>query len=437
VLTRVLGLGKRVDMGRCSRASVLSFLMLVIPTLGHAQNSALAATAQETVLHSFGGNDGAAPAVGVVAGANGALYGTSIFGGTAGNGTVFALVPGARGYKEKVLYSFSGGTDGSRPLGGLVLGKNSVLFGVTFVGGNAGWGVVFKLKPAKSGYKESVLYSFSGGSDGGNPVGNLIRRKDGTLIGVTTEGGVCGLCGTVFALAPSRSGYVETTLYSFRGGSDGYLPEAGLAVDRNGSIYGTTQWGGGGGGCGGGGCGTVVELVYANGSYTENTLHVFEGGSDGANPAGALTVDNKTGTIFGTTQYGGTGNDGGTVFMLVPSNCEYVETVLHSFTGTDGFGPMSQLLRVSGRFYGTTFGGGASDYGTVYELRHSQSGYAFKSIHNFAGPPDGSDPEQSALIMDSNGALYGTTRSGGTVTNCGDGGSSNGCGTVFQLLPQR
>jgi uncharacterized repeat protein (TIGR03803 family) len=265
-------------------------------------------------------------------------------------------------------------------------------------------------------------------------VGNLVRRKDGTLIGVTTAGGVCSLCGTVFALTPSGSGYVESTLYSFAGSNDGYLPQAGITTDKRGSVYGTTQWGGGGTGCGVG-CGTVFKLVHANRTYTKSTLHVFEGGSDGANPASALTVDDRTGMVFGTTQYGGTSDDG-VVFTLAPANGGYDETILHDFVGSDGVGPAGQLLLNGRRLYGTTILGGPTNYGTVYELKPSRSGYAFKSLYNFTGPPDGSDPEFTSLIMDANGALYGTTRSGGSKTQlCGGIGPTAGCGTVFELIP--
>jgi uncharacterized repeat protein (TIGR03803 family) len=408
----------------------------VTPVSANESSGRLRPTAQETVLYSFGGGaDGAGSGSGVIADASGTLYGTTVFGGPASNGDIFALTPGQTGWTEKVLYTFSGGSDGARPLGGLVADVKGNLYGTTFGGGDAGVGVVFKLKPTRSGYKESVLYTFSGRSDGGSPVGNLVRRKNGTLIGVATEGGACDLCGTVFALTPSGSGYVESTLYSFVGAGDGYLPEAGITADKQGSIYGTTQWGGGGGGCGGGGCGTVFKLVYSNGTYTENTLHVFHGGGDGANPAGALTVDSKTGIVFGTTQYGGANGANGIVFTLTPAGGAYNETILHSFDGfDDGFGPMGQLLLHQKRLYGTTTGGGPTNYGTIYELKPSQTGYAFKSLYNFAGPPDGSDPEFTSLIMDANGALYGTTRSGGSKTQqCGGIGPTDGCGTVFEL----
>src|SRR5262249_36770042 len=155
-------------------------------------------TVHETVLHSFGGGtDGAGSDSGVIADANGTLYGTTVFGGTSSNGDVFALTPDRAGYTEKVLYTFTSRAGGFRPAGGRVADRSGNLYGTTLVGGTAGGGVVFKLKPARSGYKESVLYNFTGGSDGGNPVGSLVRRKDGTLIGVTTAGGTCSLCGTV------------------------------------------------------------------------------------------------------------------------------------------------------------------------------------------------------------------------------------------------
>lgn len=290
--------------------------------------------------------------------------------------------------------------------------------------------------PKKSGYTEKILYDFTGGSDGGQPLGAALG-KNGAIIGVTQLGSTnCYFCGVVFMLTPSgRGSYAETTLYSFPGGAGGELPQAGITVAHDGSVYGTTYYGGSSD------AGLVFKLAYDNGTYTESTIYQFQGGSDGSNPFGIPTVDNKTGVIFGTTEYGGSGREG-TVYMLTPSNGGYSESILHSFGGSDGILPQSQLLIASNRrLYGAVAlgDGGCNGIGCggIYELRDTGSGYAFKTIFAFSDPLNGADPEWTNLLMDANGALYGTTRSGGNETGCNDGGPGgvNGCGVAFQLVP--
>ena len=324
---------------------------LAIATLFVAQRvqAASAPTPQINILYSFGG-PGGAPETGVIADAGGTLYGTAVGGGPAGWGSVFALTPGQQGYTEKDLYDFCKDktcSDGARPLGGLTLGKDGSLYGVAAIGGKggcggSGCGLVFRLKPGKSGYKEIVLYKFTGGADGGMPFWTPVLQHDGTIVGVTTFGSLCQLCGTVFALTPSKSGYTETTLHSFAGGNDGIIPN-GVTEDKTGKIYGTTNYGGGGSGCGGEGCGILYTLVPGNGTYTENIFHVFEGGSDGSNPSSAPTIEEKSGAIFGTAPYGGS-RDFGVVYQFAPSNGGYTESILYDFLGSEGFGPWGPVL---------------------------------------------------------------------------------------------
>jgi uncharacterized repeat protein (TIGR03803 family) len=217
----------------------------------------------ESVLYNFkgGASDGVGP-TGVIAD-KGALYGTTVYGGsdvnTIGVGTVFKLTPPAKGqtaWTETVLYSFKGGTsDGANP-GGLIIDNEGALYGPTYYGGSSvntiGNGTVFKLTlPAKgqTAWTETVLYSFKGGpSDGGNPSAGLITDKDGALYGPTVLGGTSGF-GTVFKLTPAgkgRTAWTESVLYSFGGdASDGRLPQAGL-VGNEGTLYGTTNSGGSG-----------------------------------------------------------------------------------------------------------------------------------------------------------------------------------------------
>ncbi|MBZ5538963.1 MAG: hypothetical protein LAN61_00440 [Acidobacteriia bacterium] len=260
---------------------------------------------KETVLYSFtGGADGANPRAGLVQDGRGNLYSTTYNGGSGscvvGCGIVFKL--DVIRNEEKVLYTFTGGADGSNP-SGVILDKAGNLYGTTLNYGSSGYGTVFKL--SKSG-KETVLYSFTGGTDGSYPYADLVLDERGNLYG-TTQGGIGG---NVFKLG--RSGKL-TVLHSFTGSGDGAQPFAGLALDEAGNLYGTTYWGGVSN------AGTIFK-VDANGG--ESVLHSFTGGTDGAFPYAGLVQD-AVGNLFGTTIYGGGASPGGasgfgTVFKLTP-----------------------------------------------------------------------------------------------------------------------
>jgi len=401
---------------------------------------------QHTTLHSFGGPDGAAPLYGVIADETGSLYGTTVLGGGVGGGSVFKLTPTKSGYSQTILYSFLGGADGEGPFSALVADKNGALYGVTLEGGNgscfAGCGTVFKLTPKKSGYTKSTIYSFGPNPDANMPLGTLVLDTKGALYGVTQYGGTQN-DGAVFKLTPEKSGYSESVIYSFRNGADGDFPQAGLAIDKQGALYGTTFYGGIGT-CDGG-CGTVFKLSPSGSGYDESILYTFKDWTDGVYPFAAVTLDESTGAIYGTTWWGGAYHDGA-VFKLTPSGSGYDESILYSFNhkgnhGKNGVEPEGQLLlRPGGALYGTDFigGGGCSGIGcgSVFELKPSGAGYSFKYIYNFLKPIEGAEPEFSGLIADASGALYGSTRSGGSKTNCYDGGPGGalGCGTVFKLV---
>jgi len=404
--------------------------------------TAVPAGAQETVLHSFGGPDGAGPLSGVMADAAGDFYGTTVFGGPAGLGNVFKLTPNGSSYRERVLYNFRGGSDGDKPSGGLAADQKGALYGVTFGANNkcfGGCGTVFKLTLNESAYKKHTLYRFGPAPDANQPVGGPVLDKRGAVYGVTQFGGASNH-GAVFKLTPGKSGYTESVIYSFPGGAGGYLPQAGLAIDNNGSLFGTTYYGGTGS-CSGG-CGTVFKLTLGKSAYTESVIYSFADDSDGVQPFAPLTIDESTGTVYGTTQYGGS-HFLGTVFKLTPSGSGYSESLIHQIAGdAEGILPECQLLlQANGVLFGTTSDGGLRNkdeeaYGTVFQLTPSGADYTYKLLYTFRKPLRGTGP-QGGLISDASGVLYGTTRSGGTKTKCYDGGVGGtlGCGVVFKLVP--
>jgi uncharacterized repeat protein (TIGR03803 family) len=359
----------------------------------------LTVTAQvESVLYSFGsGSDGQIPIAGLIQGADGNFYGTTLGGGANGNGTVFKITPAG---VETVLWSFSGGSDGQNPAAGLILGTDGNFYGETGNGGANGGGTVFKITPAGV---ETVLWSFGRGSDGQNPIAGLIQGADGNFYGTTQDGGTNG-AGTVFKVTPAG---VETVLWSFGSGSDGQTPQAGLIQGTDGNFYGTTVSGSANGN------GMVFKLTPAG---VETVLHSFAGGSDGLNPAAGLILGTD-GNFYGTTLNGGTNGDG-TVFKITPAG---VETVLHSFAGgSDGWSPQAGLIQgADGNFYGTTLIGGTNGDGTVFKI--TPAGVE-TVLHSFAGGSDGQNP-QAGLIQGADGNFYGTTFNGG----------ANGDGTVFKF----
>lgn len=252
---------------------------------------------------------------------------------------------------SKVLHNFTNGPDGGNPYGPLLLDPHHNLYGTANGGGAAGAGVVFKIDRFGN---ETVLYSFTGGADGGFPLGGLSIDSAGTLYGTTNGGGTAG-AGVVFKLDKTGK---ETVLYSFTGGSDGGYPFAGLICDSHGNLYGTTN----GGGAAGAG---VVFKVDRSGH--ETVLYSFTGGSDGGYPLWVTLARDHAGNLYGTTVGGGDSN-AGVVFKLDPMG---TETVLHSFTGgKDGGSPYVGVVRDrDGNLYGTADSGGASNAGLVYKIK--------------------------------------------------------------------
>jgi uncharacterized repeat protein (TIGR03803 family) len=376
-------------------------------------------------------------------------------------------VPASAEWKEKVLYSFQGGTnDGALPVGGVVFDSQGNLYGVLqFYGpGSCGpianeCGVVFQLAPpAHKGdsWTETLLYEFKGkgGNDGESPNGGLVIDGQGNLYGVTAYGGTgdCVLlgvpagCGTVYEVSPPAEkggAWTETILYSFPTAKQGYVPNGDLVFDRAGNLYGATMFGGGKGTtCDefyGGQCGVVFELspLKKSGAWAEKVLHNFAGGTDGANPNGGLLLDIK-GEIYGTTAIGGNqicqDSQGhpigcGIVFQLRQPSKEggvWTEKIMHRFTEKpDGAGPNGGLIfDAKGSLYGTAGGGGKYESGVVFRLSRTAKGQWVESVlYDFTGGDDGQGPN-GPLRFDSAANLYGTAIGGAHFS-----------GVVFRLSP--
>ena len=302
----------------------------------------------ETVLYSFtGGADGGSPSSGVMRDSAGNLYGTTEFGGAAGFGVVFMVDPSRN---ETVLYSFQGGDDGAHPRGGVIRDAEGNLYGTTLDGGAAGLGCVFKLDASGN---ETILHMFTGGPDGSNPYGGVIRDQAGNLFGTATNGGGRSDAGVVFKVDGAGN---ETIVHQFGGPGDGAAPSSGLIMDAKGNLYGTTTAGGIGD------SGAVYEVDAGGG---ERVLYSFLGIENGYRPGGGLTRD-AAGNFYGTTIYGGTW-DAGIVFMLSPAG---QETVLYQFTdGVDGGLPLAGVIRDSaGNLFGTASSGGAKGWGVVFKV---------------------------------------------------------------------
>lgn len=345
---------------------------------------------QETVLHTFTGKgDGGEPAAGVIRDAAGNLYGATRYGGTARCGVVFRIDPFGH---EIVLYNFQGGTDAANPEAGLIRDAQGNLYGTTQAGG-AGWGTLYKVDPSRH---ETVLYSFTSTSPGALPDGNLARDAAGNLYGVS------GYTKTLFELTAAGE---LSVFYSFTGAQYVNAPNPGLLRDAAGNFYGTT-------GSGGTGAGGTVYVVTAAGEQT--VLHGFlAAGGRGYYPEAGVVRD-AAGNLYGTTYSGGQANLG--VVYKVDSAGQ--ETVLHNFDGAGGANPAYSLTMDSaGNLYGTAFGGTSGPQcstlgcGVVYKL---DSAGRFSVLHTFTGQPDGGFPA-GGVTLDAAGNLYGATQYGGAT----------------------
>jgi len=349
-----------------------------------------------TTLYSFtGGSDGAQPAGGLILSGN-TLYGTASSGGGSGSyGTVFAVNTDGTGFRT--LYTFTGGSDGRNPQVGLILSGNT-LYGTTTGGGTLGSGTVFAVNTDGTGF--TVLHNFPccSGDGGASPGGGGGLILSGNTLYGATGGCYCGY-GTLFAVNTDGTGF--RTLYTFTGGSDGRNPDGGLILSGN-TLYGATS-------------GSQFQFRYGT-VYAVNTdgtgfttLHSFN--SDFAN--GGLILSGNT--LYGTTA---TNGGYGTVYAVNTDGTGF--TTLHGFQYNEGASPNGGLILSGNTLYGTTLTGSRFDiYGTVFAL--NTDGTGFTTLYVFSGGSDGANPE-AGLILSGN-TLYGTAFSGGTMSN----------GTVFSL----
>jgi uncharacterized repeat protein (TIGR03803 family) len=386
---------------------------------------------------------------GLIMDANGNLFGMTD-GTLLNKGTVFEIKRTASGYANTptTLVSFN---SLDHPQGSLIADSHGDLFGTTESGGANGEGTVFEITdsgfvpggpakppPASDGIlfppnRLTTLVSFNG-ADSSNPRGDLIADSSGNLFGTTADGGVGTPAnpanGAVFEIVKTPTGYASTptTLVSFTLSTDApQTPVAGLLVDSNGDLFGTTEFGGTNGG------GTVFEIKKTAAGYasTPTTLVSF-GGTDGVGLKGSLIADSN-GDLFGTTTE--------TVFEIAKTAAGYATTptTLFNFNQANGdFGnPGAGLLTDSnGDLFGTTDLGGQFDDGTVFEIKKTATGYASTptTLVSFTGEDGQGEIPEAGLIADSRGDLFGTTSTGGAVLHLGGGGFALGAGTVFEIV---
>jgi uncharacterized repeat protein (TIGR03803 family) len=354
--------------------------------------------------------EGYVPVGALADGRDGALYGLTAGGGVSNLGTIYKLQSDGSHYRT--LKNFLG-ADGAGPAyGGLLLGTNGALFGVTYFGGISNSGTVFSINKDGSGFQ--VLHSFTGGSDGKNPAGDLIQGMDGAIYG-TTYAGDAATRGTIFKINQDGTGYM--ILHAFTGNPDGQQPRGRLLQTSDGWLYGTTAFGG---------AASVPGTIYMLSPYggTYGVIHVFGSAGDGRQPAAGLSLG-KDGALYGTAAYGGT--DGvGMVFKMDAWGLNY--TALRSFSGSGGDGqhPDTELVEGSdGAWYGTTSQGGLGSFGTVFKLAKDGTGYAI--LHNYGMTPDDFQSPYGDLLPGSNGVFYGTAMYGG--------GEGAGCISVLSPSP--
>ncbi|MEH2437930.1 MAG: choice-of-anchor tandem repeat GloVer-containing protein [Nostoc sp.] len=349
-----------------------------------------------TTVVNFNGTNGANPNAGVFAGKDGNLYGTTSAGGSQSKGTAFKLT-GSTFSTLTTLVNFTG-SNGTNPIARLFQASDDNLYGATSTGGTNNFGTLFQLQ--KTTFTNlTTLLNFNG-TNGANPAGRLISGGNGSLVGITSAGGVNNK-GTVFKIP--LTGGVPTVLVNFNG-TNGATPLARLQLASDGNYYGTASAGGATN------KGVAFKLTPA-GAITPYSFS----GANGQSPQAGLIESDKF--IYGTTSLGGASNKG--AIFKVPLGGG-TPVLVASFNGTNGANPTAALTKGSdGNFYGTTSTGGANNKGAIYRL----TGGTITLLFSFNGT-NGATPE-STLIQLASGAFYGTTSIGG----------ASGQGTVFKFTP--
>ena len=377
-------------------------------------------------LADFNGPNGNNPGGKLAMDAAGNIYGTTFYGGSNycsyGCGTVYKLSKHGSQWMLSSLYDFRGGQDGAHPWGGITLGPDGALYGTTYGGGLYGDGAVFKLQPQANRCKtalcywtETVIYNFTGGSDGGTPQGDVIFDSAGNIYG-TTQGGGLGSNGVVYELSAAQGSLNINVLYRFQGGADGQAPEDGVVMDVSGNLFGTTFLGGTDS------VGVVYELSQGESGWTETVLHSFAGGDDGKYP-GVPVVD-PSGNVFGATSEDGANGDG-TVFELQPTGGGFSYSIIYQFNSLAGppcDAECGFTLDSAGNLYSAGYGG-MNGGGTIFELSPSNGSWNLTvlwDLNEYQGLYPSGRP-----ILDAQGNLYGTTEYGGVDFD----------GNVWQLTP--
>jgi uncharacterized repeat protein (TIGR03803 family) len=386
--------------------------------------SLVTATATTTdVIFSFQEQEGEYADTDLETDLAGNIYGTTVLGGEHGSGTVFQLSPTPNGWDHRVLYSFTGGADGGEPYKGVSIDRRGNLYGTAVTGGSGacegGCGVVYKLTKSAGTWNQTVIHAFTGGDDGSGPGARVTVDRSGNVYGMAPTGGTNGV-GTIYKIHPHRGSWEFQVIHTFTGGADGATGSAGRMLLGRSGLYGAATTGGLYG------SGVVFELTpTAVGEWNFRALYSFHGQPDGSFPYGAL-LRAPSGKIYGTTYYGGE-NGIGSVYELSPRLVgEWDGRVIYSFqTENDGNSPISNLVRdAAGNLYGTTSEGGLGS-GIIFKLSPIGGGQWTESVvHPFEGPPDGGF-SYNGMVPDRFGSFYGATVHGGT--------DDDGC--VYKFTP--
>jgi len=384
--------------------TVAAILLAVVP-VAEAQTF--------TVLHAFGGTgDGSFPLSGVTMDAHGNLYGTTT--GSLTNSTVYKLTHTSSGWIYSQLY-----THGTNIEARVAIGPDGSLYGTESTGGPESLGVVFNLRPPATFchaidcfWTLTPIYTFQG-PDGDFPT-TITFDSAGNIYGTTVQGGVT-YGGVVYKLTNNQGSWSYTQITDFDGTTISE-PGNGVVVDASGNLYGTTL-------------AYPGQIFEVTSSGQPQLIYQFDCCMNGLDTYAGVILDNE-GNLYGTTAFRGPGGNGGTTYELSPSNGDWTLATLQGFPGplecNGTIGTANLLMDPQGNLYGTSFCGGAYDYGEVYKLAPSDGGWIYTDLHDFTGGEDGCYP-WDGLGLDSEGNLY------GTASECGQYGGH--AGTLWQITP--